>query len=299
VKKNLPVLIILASIAFASCQKEISSQAPGQANTGASGDSILVRIEQTDPYNQSADIFTIDYDSQTRVKKLTYSRYDSATNIESVEDYIDLVRNAQGQIVIAYNVTPHMLPPLDSVVRHYVYNNGSCIYSYIDPLRPLSPPNTSADMSDDSSIFVYDGTGALLEDHQFNYDSLAFNYVFVGGNKYVRDANNNVLISSSLTNTPDEIYRSQYDNKPAPIVISNIDLPALAAWFPGSDGSRNNPITIRYDDNIHSSWSVQTNNYIFGNDNLPKLINESTEYHSAGQPVDTEFSTTRFVYRKR
>jgi len=264
--------IILPAIGLlfflASCQKEVSvdlggSSGNGGGGGGATNGDLLSKITAAG----ASENYTVEYtyDASKRVIRIVYTGTSSGQNIGNDTR---VVRNAAG--IITQTIEKNAGVP-DSSITIVNYNAASGRYE-----SKIMEITTQGFSAIDSSVFVYDGTGKIVQvDEYLSNPGIGLDPFLAAKTVYTYDAaGNNVtfkILSADPLGGPDEVLAETtigYDTKVNPLILSAGE--AVILGDP-SMASPNNPTKYDYTDvaNAGASSFLLDFTYTYNTKNKP------------------------------
>jgi len=253
---------------LASCQKEVSvdlggSSGNGGGGGGATNGDLLSKITAAG----ASENYTVEYtyDASKRVIRIVYTGTSSGQNIGNDTR---VVRNAAG--IITQTIEKNAGVP-DSSITIVNYNAASGRYE-----SKIMEITTQGFSAIDSSVFVYDGTGKIVQvDEYLSNPGIGLDPFLAAKTVYTYDAaGNNVtfkILSADPLGGPDEVLAETtigYDTKVNPLILSAGE--AVILGDP-SMASPNNPTKYDYTDvaNAGASSFLLDFTYTYNTKNKP------------------------------
>lgn len=253
---------------LASCQKEVSVDLGGSGGNGGGGGGatngdLLSKITAVG----ASENYTVEYtyDASKRVIRIVYTGTSSGQNIGNDTR---VVRNAAG--IITQTIEKNAGVP-DSSITIVNYNAASGRYE-----SKIMEITTQGFSAIDSSVFVYDGTGKIVQvDEYLSNPGIGLDPFLAAKTVYTYDAaGNNVtfkILSADPLGGPDEVLAETtigYDTKVNPLILSAGE--AVILGDP-SMASPNNPTKYDYTDvaNAGASSFLLDFTYTYNTKNKP------------------------------
>jgi hypothetical protein len=231
-KKILPAAAALAIVLF-SCQKEPSTEDPGNGGGGGSsnGDLLVKMVSKTGSETLTT---TFTYDAN---KKIINHKITGRQNGVDITDEYRFYRNSSGIIIRMVQVPPVVAGAgIDSVVS-IVHHDGTKYTSYVSEIGALGFSVL------DSVAISYNGSGKPIRTDQFQSMPFSGGYTASGKDEYIYQGDNLVQTDMYTYNAAtlgfdlDGTSKSTFDNKAA-----SLNLGAEGILFNADAISANNII---------------------------------------------------------
>lgn len=257
---------------LASCQKEVSVDLGGTGGGGGtSNGDLLTKVSST----SSTDSYSVDYtyDAAKRLIRIVYTGTSAGQNIGSDTR---IVRNAAG--IITQTIEKNAGVP-DSTITTIYYNSASGRYT-----SKVMEVQTQGFSATDSSVYVYDGSGKVVQIDDYLSNALLGLDPFIAlKTMYTYDAAGNNTFFSILQvdplggpDTPLAEYKFAYDTKVNPLLLSSGEAVILSD---PTMSSPNNPIKFDFTDVANSGAS----NFVF---------DFTYTYNSKNKPATSSYTQT-------
>lgn len=268
---------------LASCQKEVSVDLGGTGGGGGtSNGDLLAKISST----SGSDSYTVDYtyDAAKRVIRIVYTGTSGGQNIGSDTR---VVRNASGIITQTIEKNAGVA---DSTITTVNYNAASGRYT-----SKVMEVQTQGFAATDSSVFVYDGAGRIIQvDDYLSNPGIGLDPFIALKTTYTYDvAGNDIgfkILQVDPLGGPDQVlaeYNIAYDTKVNPLILSAGE--AIILGDP-TMSSPNNPIKFDFKDVVNSGASSFVFDFTYTYNSKNKPATSSYTQNPGGQVTNNTYT---------